>query len=120
VVSPIRDFIVGNVPGATGDDTTESAADGVRDEHVNAVTTRSQAKARVGQWAPKPLKVLVLSDLHVSVADMMRMQKQSPDLARSFEQAKTGKVVPFGQGATVSVMCFIGFISCHQELRRIS
>jgi len=100
VVSPICDVIVGNVPGATGVDTTESAAGGVRDEHVNAVTTRSQAKTQ-GR-APKPLKVPVLSDLHVSVADMERMQKQSSDLARSFEQARTGEVVPSGQGATVS------------------
>ena len=71
-----------------------------QDELVNAVMTRAQARAQ-GR-PPKPLVAPVVTGLQVSVADMERLQKETSDLARPFEQAHTGEVTSSGRDATVS------------------
>jgi len=73
--SPICDVIVGNVPGATDSVVGEAVTGSVEDEQVNVVTTRAQLRSR--SKSQKPLMAQVLSDLHVSAADMEQMQKES-------------------------------------------
>ena len=97
VASPICDVVVGNVPGVT-DAVAGEAAKG--DEQMNAVMTRAQTRAH-GK-ALKPLRTPVLQDLHVSVADMERLQSECNDLARSFQLAKSGEPIPSGKSATAS------------------
>lgn len=92
VASPICDVVVGNVPGACGN--VEGGT-----ESVNAVTTRAQARTQ-GK-PPKPMLAPIFSDLHVSVADMVQMQKESRDLSRSFQLSRTGETVPAGKSGTV-------------------
>jgi len=101
VASPICDVIIGNVPGVK---------DGVDagSELVNAVTTRAQARAQ--SKPSKPLLTPLLSDLRVSVADMGQMQRESEDLARIFELARTGETVPTGKGNLVKFVLKRGLL----------
>jgi len=104
VASPICDVIIGNVPGVKDVEDTVDA----RTERVNAVTTRAQSRAQ-----SKPLKSMltpVLSDLRVSVEEMGQMQRESEDLARWFELARTGETMPAGKDNTVKFVLKRGLL----------
>jgi len=100
--SPTCDVVIGNIPNAKMSSSLETTA---------AVVTRAQSK--LSGKPPRSLCVPKVEKMQLSVADMPKLQQDSPDLDRYFRLAQSGDSARSGKSATVK------FVVQRQLLYRI-
>ena len=97
--SPTCDIVVGNVPTVFDPSSTDE---------INVVTTR--AKAMAEGKPPKPMMVPTIKDLEISPNDMQKLQRESADLHKWFDHAKSGQIAPCGKTASVKFVVERGLL----------